>query len=78
MDTSTGIDRFRKLYPQLTSDELRIAEENFRQYVALALRIYETICADPERRAKFSLLTARRRAATMKSKSLHPSNSTLK
>ncbi len=70
MDKSkeTSADRFRKLYPELTEEELKIAEENFRRYVALALRIYEAICADPERYA-FKPLTATGRKATMKPKS---------
>jgi len=75
MDKITSSDRFRKLYPELTEEELKIAEDNFRRYVALALRVYEAICADPERYAKFKTLTAARRAATMKSKSPQPKDS---
>jgi hypothetical protein len=63
---------FRELYPELKDEDLQVAEENFRRYVALALRIYEAICADPARYARFKALTAARRKATLESKSPHP------
>jgi len=62
-------DRFRKLYPELSEEELGIAKGNFRHYVDLALRIYEAICADPERYAQFRALTTARRDATLNQKS---------
>ena len=74
MDKTTSIDRFRKLYPELTDEELKVAEDNFRRYVALGLRIYEAICAEPERYVSFKVLTAARRAAKMKAKSSQPSD----
>lgn len=76
MDKSkaSSAERFRKLYPELPEHELGIAQENFRRYVELALRIYEAIQADPERYAQFRALTTARRAATMKPKS--PSSNT--
>lgn len=56
-----SLERFRELYPALSEEELRTAQENFRRYVALALRIYEAICADQERYAQFKALTLRQR-----------------
>ena len=39
-------DSFRHLYPVLSEEEVLIARDNFRAYVALALRIYERIAKD--------------------------------
>ena len=41
----------------MSDDELRIAEDNIEQYLALVLRIYDRICADPESYEKFLALT---------------------
>ena len=45
-----------ELYPTLTGDQLREAEENLDQYLSLALRIYERLIADPETYAHFRTL----------------------
>ena len=68
----TSTNRFRKLFPDLTEEERRTAEDNFRRYVALALRVYETICADPDRYEKFRALTVARREATLETNSPQP------
>lgn len=54
MDNSNTerLARIRRLYPELPESELPLAAENLRQYIAAALRIYEAICADPERYAQ--------------------------
>jgi len=43
----------RDLYPHLSDDELKVAEENLEKYVELALRIYLRIADDPEAYARF-------------------------
>ena len=48
----------RDLYPHLSETELHEAMENFRAYIEVTLRIYESICADPETYARFRALTA--------------------
>jgi len=47
----------RDLYPHLSEEELKEADENFRAYIDLTLRIYERICADPAAYARFRALT---------------------
>ena len=47
-----------KLYPSLSPAELEQAQENFRQYVALALRVFERLESDPEAMARFDALIA--------------------
>ena len=51
----------KDLYPHMNDEELRIAEYNLRQYLALTLRIHERICADPVEYAKFKKLLERER-----------------
>lgn len=48
----------RELYPHLSDEQLREAEDNMEQYLALALRVYERIAADPAAYAQFRTLTA--------------------
>jgi hypothetical protein len=57
-----------------TDSELDRADDRFRQYVALALRIFERIELDPEEMARFETLTASRRKFTIKDKgpTTHP------
>jgi hypothetical protein len=52
-----GLD-MQGLYPELNSDELREAEQNFMQYADVVLRIYERVASDPEAYARFKALTA--------------------
>jgi hypothetical protein len=53
-------DSFACKYPQLSSAELEEAKDNFRQYVALALRVFERLECDPEALRHFEALTALR------------------
>jgi len=53
--------------PSLTPEELDQAEDNLREYVALALRIYERIRNDPAAHDKLRALTAEDKGDT-----LHP------
>ena len=63
----------RDLYPCLTDEQLKEAEENLERYLELALRIYDRICSDPEAYAQFRALTASGRAATMDVERSNPS-----
>ena len=47
--------------PMLSSAELESANDNLRQYVALALCVFERLELDPEAYARFETLTASRR-----------------
>lgn len=46
----------RDLYPNLNGEELRQAEENLEQYLALALRVYERVASAPQTYAQFRTL----------------------
>jgi len=59
-----------ELYPALGPEEREAAAANLAQYVAVTLRIYERICADPEAYARFRRLTARE--GTLRSGTLNP------
>lgn len=60
-----GDSNLAKKYPTLSPDELEQASENLREYVALALRVFERLELDPEASAQFEALTASRRAHRM-------------
>jgi hypothetical protein len=47
----------RDLYPELSEEDLKEAEENLARYIAATLRLYEAIVADPDRYARFQALT---------------------
>ena len=53
---------------QSPPSELDEAEDNLRQYVALAIRVWERLERDPEAMARFEALTASRREFRMKEK----------
>jgi len=55
----------RQLYPHLSDSQLEEANEILRQYVALAIRVFERLELDPEAWAHFEVLTASRRGSTM-------------
>ena len=38
----------KQLYPELPDGELKVAEENLEQYLAVVIRIYQRISLDPE------------------------------
>jgi hypothetical protein len=52
----------RSLYPELTDEECREAEENLDRYIDLILRMYERIRNDPKEYARFKALTAANRS----------------
>ena len=58
----------RDLYPHLTDEELRVAEENLERYLELELRVYERILGDPDAYARFKALTASRTQSSMEGK----------
>ncbi len=47
---------FRKLYPNLTDEQLMEAQENFDRYIEHAVKMFERIRKDPEEYARFMLL----------------------
>ena len=71
-----------ELYPTLTGDELREAEEHLDQYLSLALRIHERLIADPGTYAQFRTLigtggtlgctTSRSKTSTEKNPEIQP------
>lgn len=52
------IPTIRDLYPHLSEEQLKEAEEHFERYLELVLRIYERIRLDPEAYENFQALTA--------------------
>ena len=50
----------KDLYPNLSEEELRTAEENLDQYLEVVLRIYERILSDPEAYSKMERLLGER------------------
>ena len=48
----------KELYPLLTDDELKRAEENLSRYLKSTLDLYDRITSDPEAYARFQVLTA--------------------
>ena len=63
----------RDLYPHLSEEQLKEAEENFARYVELELRVYERILSDPDAYAQFKALTASRRNLKIPSERSIPS-----
>jgi hypothetical protein len=55
----------RQLYPHLSDSQLEEANENLRQYVALAVRVFERLELDPDAWARFEALTVSRRNPRM-------------
>jgi hypothetical protein len=55
----------RKLYPELTDDELILAEDKLTEYMEFALRVYRRIAADPDAYRKFQILTGRENNLTI-------------
>lgn len=56
----------RQLYPRLSDSQVEEANENLKEYVALALRVFERLELDPDAWARFEALTASRRKPRMK------------
>ena len=54
-DTSRQL---RDLYPRLSDEEVRRAEENLKCYLESTLQLYERIAADPDEYARYRALTA--------------------
>jgi hypothetical protein len=55
----------RQLYPHLSDLQLQEANENVRDYVALAVRVFERLELDQEAWGRFEALTVSRRNNTM-------------
>jgi hypothetical protein len=55
-EPENNLDEIRKLYPQFTDDELRVAEETLRNYVRVMARIYERVLREqgPEGASKLA------------------------
>ena len=63
----------RDLYPGLSDEQLKEAEENLERYLELALRMYDRIRSDPEAYSRFRALTASDRNATIDVERSNPS-----
>lgn len=57
-DNKKPSPEIRKLYPNLTDEELLEAKKNLDAYLHLVLRMYDRICEDPEAYAKFEEVIA--------------------
>jgi hypothetical protein len=55
----------RQLYPHLSDSQLEEANENLREYVAFALRVFERLEVDSDAWERFEALTASRRKPRM-------------
>lgn len=64
----------RDLYPNLSEEQLREAEEVLDRYIELAVRMFKRIKADPKAYARFIALTDKKRASTIDNKQSPPSN----
>ncbi len=51
-----------ELYPTFSREQLDEAEENLKQYAALAARMFERIWGDPEAHARLTRIIDRERA----------------
>lgn len=65
----------RDLYPNLSEEQLREAEEVLDRYIELAVRMYRRIKADPEAYAQFNALTDKNRASRINDTQSHHPNS---
>jgi hypothetical protein len=54
-----------ELYPNLTPEELKEAEDNLDRYIDLSLRIFAHVKANPEEYGRFKALTAKKPYPTM-------------
>jgi hypothetical protein len=72
MDNRKEEITIRDLYPHLSEDQLKEAEENLERYLELVLRIYERIRGDPKAYSAFKSLTASRQNRMMKDKWSNP------
>jgi hypothetical protein len=54
-----------EVYPRSTEEELKEAQDTLDRYLALIVRIYERVEADPTAYAQFKTLTASRRVTRL-------------
>ncbi len=64
-----AFSKLHELYPSLSPDDLKIAETNLKQYLKLALRVYERISRNPAEYARVTILTASKARPTMEERS---------
>jgi hypothetical protein len=64
------------LYPHLTNEQLKEAEENLQRYLELAVRIYERIRTDPKAYSQFRSLTGSGQCPSMHGKGSNTSTET--
>jgi predicted metalloendopeptidase len=55
-----NIEQFRKLYPNLSAEELIEAQDNFYAYLDVVWSIYQRIAADPKEYSTFKKLVENR------------------
>jgi len=56
----------RDLYPHLSEEEAKLADEQLDEHLAWVLRIYERVAQDPEALARLRALTQTRSSSTLK------------
>jgi hypothetical protein len=54
-----AVPPFRELYPHLTEEQLKDAEDRFDRYIALAVRVFERLRNDPTFPENLRTLTAK-------------------
>lgn len=64
-ETSSDVAAIRELYPTLTDEQLRQAEETLDRYLESAARQFNRIRADPTAYKEFRALTAEMRGSRM-------------
>jgi hypothetical protein len=57
--------KLRTIYPQLSDEELLIAEEKLDEYLRFTMRMYERIVRDPELYREFKVLTEKESGSTI-------------
>jgi hypothetical protein len=63
-----AVPTIRDLYPSLSDEQLKEAEENLKLYLEACLRVYERVCADPKEYERFKALTEAARLSRIKPK----------
>ena len=57
IDTSAAVPTLEEIYPLFSHEQIKETEELLRQYLDLALQVYERVCNDQQVYARFRALT---------------------
>ena len=60
-DKSEKVPTLKEMYPDKTEEELADIEDRVKRYMALVIRVYNRISADPNEYARWRALTKSRR-----------------